>query len=138
MVMERSRRGTVLGLAALCAAATLPIATGRTLAAGPDLRLATALIMIEDRGCRYCVRFDAEARPSYENSPEGRFAPLVRRPRSAPDVRFLSEVVYSPTFILLVEGREIGRVVGYQGADLFWMEMAGLMRKAGFRPGAAE
>ena len=103
----------------------------------PELARATALILIEDRGCSYCARFDAEVRPGYEKSAEGRFAPLVRRLRTAADVAFIKDIVYSPTFILLVEGREIGRVIGYQGADLFWMEIAGLMRKAGFPPPAS-
>ncbi len=89
--------------------------------------------MVEERGCPYCARFDAEVRESYENSPEARFAPLLRRPRQAEDIRFLKGIAYSPTFILLVDGNEVGRIIGYQGADLFWMEMAALMAKAGFQ-----
>lgn len=96
-----------------------------------DLRTATALVMVEDRGCPFCQRFDEESRSAYENSAEGRVAPLVRRMRGHPEIAFLERVVYSPTFVLLVEGREVGRALGYQGADLFWMEIAGLMRKSG-------
>lgn len=94
---------------------------------------ATGLIMVEDKGCPYCARFDAEVRENYERSPEGRFAPLMRRPRNSEDIRFLKGIVYSPTFVLVVNGNEVGRIIGYQGADLFWMEMAGLMTKAGFQ-----
>ena len=100
-----------------------------------DLTAATALVMVEDRGCPYCARFDAETRDAYVNSPEGRLAPLVRRRRGDASIAFLERVVYSPTFVLLVGGREIGRAVGYQGSELFWMEIAGLMRKAQL-PGA--
>ena len=101
-------------------------------AAAPlDLRSSTALVMIEDRGCPYCQRFDAESRSSYENSAEGHLVPLVRRFRGDPEIAFLERVVYSPTFVLLVEGREVGRALGYQGSDLFWMEIAGLMRRSG-------
>lgn len=120
----------------LLAAMALPLAATAP-AKGAELSKATALIMIEDRGCPYCARFDAEVRSGYERSPEGRFAPLVRRLRGAEDVAFLKGVVYSPTFVLLVEGREAGRIVGYQGAELFWMEMAGLMKKAGFEATSA-
>jgi hypothetical protein len=28
---------------------------------------------------------------------------------------------------MLVRGREVGRIVGYAGADLFWMQLAALM-----------
>lgn len=98
-----------------------------------DLAKATVLVMIEDRGCPYCARFDAEARDSYVKSREGLMAPLVRYRRGDPAIAFLERIVYSPTFVLLVEGREVGRAVGYQGAELFWMEIAGLMAKAGLR-----
>ena len=100
-------------------------------AAATDLARATALVMVEDAGCPWCARFDAETRASYTNSPAARLAPLVRRPRGAPDIAFLDRIVYSPTFVLLVEGREAGRIVGYQGNDLFWLEMSDLLRRAG-------
>ena len=100
-------------------------------AGGEDVTRGTLLLMIEDQGCPYCARFDAEARDSYVNSAEGRLAPLVRRRRGDASIAFLERVVYSPTFVLLVEGREVARTIGYQGAELFWMEIARLMRKAG-------
>ena len=107
------------------------------LAAEPvDLRRATVLVMVEERGCPYCRRFDDETRASYVNSPEGRLAPLVRRARGSPELAFLDRLAYSPTFVLLVQGREVGRIVGYRGPDLFWMEMAGLFARSGLAVGA--
>lgn len=100
----------------------------------PDIRTAQAvLLLIEDPGCPYCARWDRDVRQGYVNSEEGRFAPLVRRFRGAPDVAFLANVLYSPTFVVLAHGREVGRIVGYQGPDFFWSEIAGLLAKAGFR-----
>ena len=93
----------------------------------------TALVMIWDLGCPYCARFDAEARESYVNSPEGKLAPLVRVRRGDPAIAFIERVVYSPTFVLLVDGREVARATGYMGAELFWMEIARLMLAAGFK-----
>ncbi len=99
----------------------------------PDLAKITALVMIEDRGCPYCARFDAEARESYVNSPEGKLAPLVRFRRGDPAIAFIERVVYSPTFVLLVGGREVARATGYMGAELFWMEITRLMQTAGLK-----
>ncbi len=99
----------------------------------PDLAKITALVMIEDRGCPYCVRFDAEARESYVNSPEGKLAPLLRYRRGDPAIAFLARVVYSPTFVLLVDGQEVARSTGYMGAELFWMEIARLMQASGLK-----
>ncbi len=93
-----------------------------------DIATAPAvLVMIGDPGCPYCARWEREIGPGYTASEDGKLAPVVRRDRGSPDVAFLPRVVYSPTFVMLVRGREIGRIVGYSGADLFWMQIAGLM-----------
>jgi hypothetical protein len=88
----------------------------------PPIDLATApavLVMIGDPGCPYCARFEREAAPGYQASEDGQLAPLVRRDRHDADIAFIPRVVYSPTFVMLVRGREIGRIIGYSGADLF-------------------
>ena len=98
------------------------------------------LVMIGDPGCPYCARWEREVAPGYIASEDGKLAPLVRRNRGAPDIAFIERVVYSPTFVMLVGGREVGRIIGYAGADLFWMQLAGLMedvRTALQRSGAA-
>lgn len=96
----------------------------------PPIDIATApavLVMIGDPGCPYCARFEREVAPGYRASEDGQLAPLVRRDRHDADIAFIPRVVYSPTFIMLMRGREIGRIVGYGGADIFWMQVAGLM-----------
>ena len=96
----------------------------------PAIDIATApavLVMIGDPGCPYCARFEREVAPGYTASNDGKLAPLVRRDRHDADVAFLPRIVYSPTFVMLVRGREIGRIVGYAGADLFWMQVAALL-----------
>ncbi len=93
------------------------------------------LLMIEDRGCPYCLLWNAEVETSYTKSAEGKFAPLVRRFRGDPELAFVNDVVYSPTFVVLRQGIEVGRIVGHPGAELFWMQLAPLMDKAGFKAG---
>ncbi|MEC9367868.1 MAG: thioredoxin family protein, partial [Pseudomonadota bacterium] len=43
-------------------------------------------------------------------------------PAGLPEIR---SVVFTPTFVVLHEGREIGRILGYSGEDFFW----GLLEK---------
>lgn len=118
----------------------LPLLIALVLSAAPGARAqdpataAVVLVMVEDPGCPYCARWTAEIEPGYVRSAEGRFAPLVRRLRDAPDIAFLRNIVYSPTFVVLKSGVEVGRIVGYSGPDLFWMQIADLLAKAGFRP----
>ena len=92
------------------------------------------LVMIEEPGCPYCRRWDAEVRDGYLKSPEGRFAPLLRRLQGHPDVARFKGVIYSPTFILVRGDTEVGRIVGYPGADFFWSLLGELLTKAGFKP----
>ncbi len=91
------------------------------------------LIMIEDRGCPYCARWNEEVGGAYAASAEGLFAPLVRRPRNHPDVKKFANIIYSPTFIVVRGGVELGRITGYPGADFFWGMLDQILRPAGFK-----
>jgi hypothetical protein len=119
--------GALLLLWALCASAFA--ADAQSLSSSPVI-----LLLVEDRGCPYCARWDREVAPGYARSPEGSFAPLVRRFRGSPDVGFLAGVVFSPTFLVLIDCNEVGRIVGYAGPEFFWSELSALLAKAGFPP----
>lgn len=84
---------------------------------------AAELIMFEEAGCPWCLRWHAEVGPGYDKAAEGQRAPLrvvdihLARPR---DLQFIKGIRASPTFVLIDGGREIGRITGYPGADFFW------------------
>lgn len=123
-----------IAVAMLCLILVPFAAPAQTIGDRQDLRTVPAvLVMIEDPGCPYCARWRAEVGPGYAASDEGRFAPLARRRRGDPAIAFIPNVVYSPTFVLLVEGREVGRILGYPGPDLFWMQIAGLFDRTSFK-----
>ena len=127
MDVRLTRRRFVMVLPALMVPARV---IAQSPAPGLAIDVATApavLVMIGDVGCPYCARFEREVAPGYTASDDGKLAPLVRRFRHDADVAFLPRIVYSPTFVMLVRGREIGRIVGYAGADLFWMQVAALL-----------
>ncbi len=84
---------------------------------------AAELIMLEEDGCWYCEMWDKEIGVVYHKTPEGRRAPLRRLDIHDPlpiDLRFLTKGGYTPTFILVENGREYGRIRGYPGEDFFW------------------
>lgn len=93
------------------------------------------LIMVDDAGCSYCAKWDAEVGSAYPLSAEGRLAPLVRRPKRHADLQAYEPLAYTPTFVLVQDGRELGRIVGYPGADFFWGELGQLLAKSGAVPG---
>lgn len=93
------------------------------------------LIMVDEPGCSYCRKFDAEIGGRYPKSAEGRFAPLVKVRRKSPQLAGFNPVIYTPTFILTRRGEELGRITGYPGPMYFFSELDQLLAKAGFAPG---
>ncbi|MEN8893190.1 MAG: thioredoxin family protein [Planktotalea arctica] len=100
------------------------VALGLGLAAAlASSALAAELIMVEQKGCHYCEAWMDEIAPAYPNTAEGKFAPLLRRDLhdGAPEgAAYARRVNFTPTFILMDEGQEIGRIEGYPGEDFFW------------------
>lgn len=89
----------------------------------PAAAAAAELLMFEDPGCGYCRRWHAEIGPGYLKSVEGLRAPLRRvdlRFGSPQGVQLNRRITITPTFVLVEDGREVGRVVGYVGADFFY------------------
>ena len=80
------------------------------------------LLMAEEAGCIWCARWNAEIAPIYPNTAEGRAVPLERYDLhgETPDVEFARKVHFTPTFILVDNGVELGRIEGYPGEDFFW------------------
>lgn len=80
------------------------------------------LVMVEEAGCLYCAQWNEEVGIAYPLTPEGEAAPLRRVDIGAlPDeLPFDSRPVFTPTFVLFVDGSEVGRLEGYPGEDFFW------------------
>ena len=93
---------------------------------------ATELIMLEEAGCGWCDRWNEEVGVVYHKTTEGKRAPLRRldiHDRLPKDLAFLNKGGYTPTFVLVSGGREIGRIRGYPGEDFFWGLLGVLLKK---------
>lgn len=89
---------------------------------------AAELLMFRKAGCPWCAAWDRQIGPAYPNTELGRRAPLrnVNIDRNEdPGAALRLPVRFSPTFVLVEGGREVGRIEGYPGEDFFW----GLMEK---------
>ena len=83
----------------------------------------TRLMMVEEEGCPWCVRWNSDVGDIYAVTDEGKIAPLWRHDINDPapeGVVFTSEPQFAPTFILLVDGIEVNRIEGYPGEGFFW------------------
>lgn len=93
---------------------------------------AAELVMVEQAGCAWCDRWDTEIGGIYDRTAEGRIAPLRRIDIHDPlpaDLGFIDGLVFTPTFVLVEGGREIGRINGYAGEDFFWGLLHRLIEK---------
>jgi hypothetical protein len=84
---------------------------------------AAELLVLEQPGCPWCARFDAEIAPAWPKTAEGKRAPLRRVDITEPwpdDLAHIGKERFTPTFVLLDDGKEIGRLRGYVGDEFFW------------------
>ena len=84
---------------------------------------AAELVMVERDGCTWCARWDAEIAPIWPKTEEGRRAPLRRVDigDAGDAVELQSRVIFTPTFLLVEDGRELERIEGYAGDEFFWV-----------------
>ena len=89
----------------------------------PAKARAAELLMFESGGCIYCLRWDRDVGSIYDKTPEAKILPLRRIDvdrQSASGVALQSPVRYTPTFVVVDKGREIGRIEGFISDDSFW------------------
>ncbi|MGB8814272.1 MAG: thioredoxin family protein [Paracoccaceae bacterium] len=93
-----------------------------------DLRL----LMIEQPGCMYCQQWDQQIWPKYDLTEEGQTAPLQRLQLRAAlplGLETVTPATFTPTFVLVRDGIEVGRIEGYPGEDFFWGLLDALIAK---------
>ncbi|MEL7463330.1 MAG: hypothetical protein AAFN79_04650 [Pseudomonadota bacterium] len=90
---------------------------------------AAELVMVEQAGCHWCAQWNAEIGHIHPKTEEGRRAPLRRVDlRDLPDdIVFASPPVFTPTFVLVEDGAELGRIEGYAGDEFFWFLLGNLL-----------
>ena len=90
---------------------------------------AAELVMVERAGCHWCERWNAEIAHIYPKTREGKLAPLRRADINdlPEDIAFKSPPVFTPTFVLVRDGVELGRIEGYASEDFFWFHVEQLL-----------
>jgi len=95
---------------------------------------AAELIMFEEEWCEWCERWNTEVGVVYDKTPEGRRAPLRRidiHDGTPGEIVLKSRPRYTPTFVLIENGQEIGRIEGYPGEGFFWGLLGRLLKRLG-------
>ena len=84
--------------------------------------MAAELIMVEQQGCYYCLEWKDQLGHIYPKTPEGKYAPLKTIDITEVDqLKGLQrDVIFTPTFVLMEDNKELGRLEGYSSEDFFW------------------
>jgi thiol-disulfide isomerase/thioredoxin len=118
MPSARATGIAIRAFSALCAIFALTCSVG-----------AAELVMYRRDGCPYCARWDREIGPIYSKTEISRRAPIrminLDRDRDLPVKH--GPIIFTPTFVLVENGKEVGRMEGYTGDEFFWVRLANLV-----------
>ncbi|UMA66474.1 hypothetical protein LVO79_08545 [Roseivivax marinus] len=98
-----------------------------------DASAEVRLVMVEEEGCVWCARWEAEVGDAYPKTDAGRAAPIRRVDITRPipdDLDLVSPPRLTPTFILVEDGTEHARIEGYPGEDFFWPMVERMLTEA--------
>lgn len=88
--------------------------------------------MFHSPDCEWCETWDEEIGVGYDKTSESKQAPLRRV--NVDDQKTVNglkrPIAYTPTFVLMSGGREVGRITGHPGVDFFYPLLAELLAKA--------
>ena len=85
------------------------------------------LVMITSSHCPWCEAFEDDVGKGYDRTEEALVYPLRRHDfyqKMPDDLAHLTPATMTPTFIFIRDGVEVGRIVGYPGAELFWWRIS--------------
>ena len=108
------------------------LAAAPTLSARDTEGSSAELIMFEQQGCEWCEVWNEEIASVLPKTPEGKCAKFRRFDIHNPSSDLLKKIrpiIYTPTFVILEDGKEVGRVLGYAGEDFFWFQLSSQLKK---------
>jgi thioredoxin-related protein len=98
----------------------------------PVLANASELVMFDQSGCIYCQRWERDIGTLYSKTEEAKALPLRRvdiQNQKVSGVALASPVRFTPTFVVVDNGREVGRITGYSNDNAFWGLLGALAAK---------
>lgn len=90
------------------------------------------LVMVEQQDCSFCRLFDREISEAYPKTDQGKLAPLRRVDLHGTwpaDLSAIKPDNFTPTFILVKDGVEVDRILGYPGDNFFWFRLDEMLKK---------
>jgi thioredoxin-related protein len=98
----------------------------------PDGRLEVLVFEIDN--CIYCGLFRRDVAPTYTSSPRAKVAPMRFVDVNAPGIDRLAlkaPIDTVPTVLVIENGREVGRIAGYVGPEIFFHSLSQILPDRG-------
>jgi len=97
----------------------------------PNPGFAAELVMFSRAGCYWCEEWHRLIGPIYPKTAEGARAPLkeIDISHPPPTLSLDAPVVFAPTFIVVENDKEVGRITGYPGDEFFWVLLDEILKK---------
>lgn len=93
---------------------------------------AAELVVFESTTCEWCEVWHEEVGETYSKTSEARLATLRRIDIDdgiPENLSNIANVQFTPTFVLVEDGKELGRIVGYPGESFFWQLLSQLLNR---------
>jgi len=93
---------------------------------------AAELIMFRSPACQWCEAWDMEIGQIYNKTEEGKVLPVRKVDIENPlpeSLNWIKGVFFTPTFVAIDKGQEIGRIIGYPGEAFFWGYLSKIAKK---------
>lgn len=93
---------------------------------------AAELVYFHSEACPVCDRWNEEVGTIYPKTEESQRLPLRKQsihddvPK---DLTFVNAVGFTPTFVVVEDGREVGRITGYVNDMFFWQHIEEMIAK---------
>jgi hypothetical protein len=93
---------------------------------------AAELVMFRRDGCSWCAKWDREIGPIYPKTEFNLRAPVrqVNLDHDRDPSIVHAPIHYTPTFVLIEDGKEVGRIEGYPGDEFFWVRLEKLLERS--------
>lgn len=98
----------------------------------PGIAVAAELIYFHSESCSVCEQWDEDVGQLYDKTIEAKRLGLRRlsvHDDPPADLSFIKGVIYTPTFVVVEDGREVGRMVGYITDYFFWERVGKLINR---------
>jgi len=93
---------------------------------------AAELVMFEQEYCEWCEAWHDEIAAVYPLTDEGRLLPLraidIHDDRPT-DLKAVRGVRFTPTFVVMEKGKEVGRILGYSDEAMFYWQLSEIIAK---------